>query len=716
MHKEGKVVPLAATLDRGARAPSPCLPVLLLQVRDKAALQLRQGLQALFDNADDTLFEMADKASGRLDQNLYFEAMRDLRLKRKSIERGFLDTFYEAFARIGQCDALASLVTAQLAHETPLQERSLAVQGMVDRVLSRDGFLLEQLNLRFTQLLELPLDVPRNPLGPASLCGFFLDAGRNLGVGASVKLVLLKLFERYLLRDLDLLYGEANQLLASAGILPELMPAPRRRAEDRRAIARRAPASPVASAAGEDSAGQAFFVSLQTLLAPVRGRIAPRLQTVGAAQPISTGDLLRLLTHLQHYVPAPDEPDDFNLGQQLEQLLLRVSVRSGTRRRIATGDEDMINLVDLLFAFIQADDNLPVAVRGLIGRLHIPVLKVALIDKGLFERAGHPARRLLNEIANAAIGCEADGDGLRDSLHLRIERVVQRLLNDFSEDCSLFSELLDEFLAFSQDERRRNELLEQRTRDAEEGRARTLLARQRVEQALNLRLRGRVLPEVVVQMLVHTWSQVLLLAWLKQGEHSPAWADGLATVDDLLLSIAPHQEPGRLLEQVPGLLKALREGLASVALDSLATRDFFLQLEKLHQRACSGTPGLDDGLVDVCVAHDIVLAIADESACGPCLPLDEQEPAVGLVQRLRIGTWVEVMDDGEPLRCKLVARIDSHDRFVFANRTGLKVREWNRAGLVAALRSHEVRLLDDGLLFERALEAVLAQLRGQQAL
>ena len=74
MHEEGKVVPLAAAIDRGRRAPLPCHPVLLLQVRDKAALQLRLGLQALFDNADDTLFEMADKAFEHADQNLYFEA------------------------------------------------------------------------------------------------------------------------------------------------------------------------------------------------------------------------------------------------------------------------------------------------------------------------------------------------------------------------------------------------------------------------------------------------------------------------------------------------------------------------------------------------------------------------------------------------------------------------------------------------------------------
>ncbi len=152
-----------------------------------------------------------------------------------------------------------------------------------------------------------------------------------------------------------------------------------------------------------------------------------------------------------------------------------------------------------------------------------------------------------------------------------------------------------------------------------------------------------------------------------------------------------------------------------MALDSAATRDFFLQLEKLHQRACGGTPEADAALDEVWVEDDIVLVVSDESELDAGLPLDEHDPAVHQVQRLQVGTWVEVMDDDEALRCKLVARVDSNDRLVFSNRTGMKVREWNRMGLAMALRRGEVRLLDNGLLFERALEAVLEQLGGLQA-
>ena len=74
MHNDGKVVPI----NKARATPSPLarLPVVLLQVRDKAAQQLQQGLQELFDNADDTLFEMADKARNTIDHHIFFEAMR----------------------------------------------------------------------------------------------------------------------------------------------------------------------------------------------------------------------------------------------------------------------------------------------------------------------------------------------------------------------------------------------------------------------------------------------------------------------------------------------------------------------------------------------------------------------------------------------------------------------------------------------------------------
>jgi hypothetical protein len=739
MQGDEKVVPLnKATADMAAQSPLARLPVVLLQVRDKAAQQLKEALQALFDNADDTLFEMADRAKSNSEQNLFFEAMRDLRLKRKSIERTFLDKFYEAVLRLGHYQVSDPLLTpapvpfdklALVANDD--LERTVAVDAMVARVMSRDSIALGQLTTRFNALIPQPVTDQTNPMGPAQLCEFFLQAGRSLGMEIKVKLIILKLFEKYVLADVDHLYSEANRLLIATGILPELKALPSRRASDRAPEKKRtvsiADPELIQAADKLDKSVQEVFCALQALVSELRGNLAPRHDAGAEARPISSNDLLRLLSHLQQFVPHADMRDDFDLRNQLEQLLTRVSVKSGKFRVVGAGDEDVINLIAMLFEFILDDRNLPHSLRALIGRLQIPMLKVAVLDKSFFSRGSHPARRLLNEIASAALGWGGRDDYQRDTLYVRVEQIVQRLLNDFVDDPAIFSELLVDFLAFTSDERRRSELLEQRTRDAEEGRARAELARQRVQLELNQRLLGKTLPEVVVRLLQEAWSKVLLLTCLKHGEESPEWQAGLAAMDDLVWSVELHEEPEarqRLLELVPGLLKALRDGLTSAAFDPFATSDFFSQLEVLHVQAFqhfARIQEVDGGALTaeqdptpamMAVVEEIVLIAPGEQLFNePALSLPADDEGLLKVDQLRLGSWVEMQEDEDhKLRCKLAAIVEPGGRYIFVNRTGMKVMEKTRMGLAVEFRRGSIRVLDDTLLFDRALESVIGSL------
>ena len=720
MHNDGNVVPLhKATTDQATHSPLARLPVILLQVRDKAAQQLRHGLQELFDNADDTLFEMADRARNDVEQNIFFEAMRDLRLKRKNIERGFLEQFFEAFVGLTQYDPTHNTLPRTLMFEdsaprTDDMERSVAVETMVGRVLKRDGFALDQLTLRLNALLGNTLDDQHNPLGPAMLCEFFLQAGRNLGVEIKVKLILLKLFERYVLADTEQLYAEANQLLLATGVLPALKPAPARRAMDRAAASVYSEESHEPTPA--DEGVQEVFAALQELLLHVRGSVAPTLEPSSASQPITTRDLLRLLSHLQQYVPALAAQDDFDLRNQLEQLLTRVSVKSGKSRIVGGADEDVINLIAMVFDCILEDRNVPDSLKALIARLQIPMLKVAVLDKSFFSRSSHPARRLLNEIADAAMGWGDCDSAERDSLYVRIEQVVQRLLSDFVDDPAIFSELLADFLAFTSDERRRSELLEQRLRDAEEGRAKTELARRRVEQALNQALLGKVLPPSVVTFVQNAWSKVLLLTRLKHGDQSAEWQADVQTMEQLIWSVQRHDDPEfslRLLTLVPGLLKSLRDGLTSIAFDPFATGEFFSELEALHVKVLERAADTDQATMMVEVSQQIVLPTADESSLElTSVRLPHDDAGLRQVDQLRLGSWVAFAEDDEHnLRCKLAAIIEATGKYIFVDRTGTKVRERSRTSLALEFRRGAVRALDDTLLFDRALESVLGNLR-----
>ncbi|WP_312233519.1 DUF1631 domain-containing protein [Stutzerimonas nitrititolerans] len=754
MRTDAKVVHLKAVPEKPA-SPAGRLPVALISVRDKAAQQLRQALQVLLDNADDSLFEIADRATSNAEQNAFFEAMRDLRMKRRSIERGFLQQIFESFARLNQYEIGKPAETENLSFDnlTLVQndelEESVAIDTMVTKVTSRAALPLTHLTTRMNALVSRKLDDKSNPLGPQALCQYFLESCRSLGVEIKVKLIILKLFERYVLSDLDQLYAEANQTLIGAGILPELQSAPPRRSQ------RHAPTAAtggVSSATYGDSASHAedvgmheAFGALQSLLSELRGSALPARSIPNDAIPISSGDLMRLLSHMQ--ARTPQLIDDFDLQGQLEQLLHKVSAKSGKSRVVGEVDEDVINLVSMLFEFILDDRTLPDSLKALIGRLQIPLLKVAVLDKSFFSRGSHPARRLLNEIATAAMGWGDQDEAQRDSLYQKIEQVVARLLNDFVDDPGIFSELLADFLAFTGDERRRSELLEQRTRDAEEGRAKAEMARQEVEQVLNERLLGKTLPEVVVRLLQEAWSKVLLLTCLKHGTQSEQWDAALATMDDLIWSVAPHDDPEsreRLLKLVPSLLKALREGLVSAAFDPFSTGEFFTQLEALHVQALQqfdqpsaqpapvavppSSAAITDGRFEpspskpaseppapamIEVVEEIMLLAPGESReQEPEINLADNDEALTQVDNLRVGSWVEFQEDEEhKLRCKLAAIIKPTGKYIFVNRTGMKVLEKTRMGLAIEFRRDAIRLLNDTLLFDRALESVIDNLR-----
>ncbi|PAV47649.1 thymidine phosphorylase [Pseudomonas sp. HAR-UPW-AIA-41] len=756
MQTDANVVPLNRSApEHTSNTQVGRLPVALTQLRDKAAMQLKQDLQALFDNADDSLFEMADRATSNAEQNDLFEAMRELRLKRKSIANTFLRRVFEGFAELARysLDQPPQLTPVTLDSLSLMQndelEESVAVDAMVAKILSRDAQALHHLTTRINTLIHKKIDEASNPLGPRPVCESFVAACADLGVDIRIKLIIYKLFEKYVLSEIGQLYAEANQILVQAGVLPELKSAPPA-VRQPRAGARPAVSAPTASESPAGFAGasedmQEAFAAFQGLMTQLRGTALPQRELPADAVPITSNDLTRLLSHLQQHLPAASQISGEELREKLDLLLSKASAKSGKTRVVGQVDDDAINLISMLFEFILDDRALPDSLKALIARLQIPMLKVAVQDKAFFNRGSHPARRLLNEIASAALGWSEHDAEKRDSLYQKIEHVVQRLLNDFVDDPRIFSELLADFVAFTGSERRRSELLEQRMRDAEEGRAKSEQARLEVEQALNQRLLGKTLPAAVVRLLQEAWSKVLLLVNLKHGGDSQAWREATATMDDLVWSASTPdtaEDRLRLLQMVPGLLRSLRAGMAEASLDPFVVNELFAGLEALHVQAfqrmrqepeadavvsaveaqalsevaevlpLDSAPEISEPAPMVEVVEEIVLLAPGERRDREEQPVVEDEAVLAQVDALRVGSWVEIQEDEEhKLRCKLAAVIKPSGKFIFVNRTGMKVLEKTRMGLAVEFRRQAVRLLDDALLFDRALESVIGNLR-----
>ena len=108
----------------------------------------------------------------------------------------------------------------------------------------------------------------------------------------------------------------------------------------------------------------------------------------------------------------------------------------------------------------------------------------------------------------------------------------------------------------------------------------------------------------------------------------------------------------------------------------------------------------------------ILLAPGESREQEPEINLADNDEALTQVDNLRVGSWVEFQEDEDhKLRCKLAAIIKPTGKYIFVNRTGMKVLEKTRTGLAIEFRRGAIRLLNDALLFDRALESVIGNLR-----
>ncbi|MBS0583442.1 MAG: DUF1631 family protein [Proteobacteria bacterium] len=95
---------------------------------------------------------------------------------------------------------------------------------------------------------------------------------------------------------------------------------------------------------------------------------------------------------------------------------------------IAFGEhEDVIDMVAMMFSFIQQDQALPAAVQALLSRLQLPYLRLALSEPQMFFDAEHPARALMDHLAEFGKSC-APGSPMLAEKMLKMHSLVGRIV------------------------------------------------------------------------------------------------------------------------------------------------------------------------------------------------------------------------------------------------------------------------------------------------
>lgn len=849
--EQSKVVQLNP--ERASGQPAPIvlarLPAAMHSLREKARQQLQGLLREYFDKVDDALFELADRANNNQDQNIYFESMREVRLRRRGIENSFFRKIDIAFARLLDHNAYqddeegrakeVSLDDLSIVQNDDLEEM-VAVEGMINKANEQYAEPIQHLTLRIDHLVPIKVYQKNNPLGVDLICNAFVDSAKAIHIDVKAKIVLYKLFDNLVMTKLGDLFQALNQHLIDANILPSLKQAPRarrgsdgpQRAQDQYGAGLTAEMQKAEQLA-QGQAANAYDEQTNQVLSTLRGLLsqnrtgAPATSFVGGGEVLPTQDLVRMLSLAQHQQPmAPifaGGAAAMNVRDLLTQLL---RVDGEEKHSINQVDDDVINLVSMMFDFILDDRNLAAPMKVLIGRLQIPLLKVAIADKSFFSKGGHPARRLLNEMALAALGWQesTDDSQRKDGLFAKMESIVQTVLTDFETDMGIFNNLLMDFRAFLDKDKRRAQILEQRTLDAEDGKAKSEKARMQVDAVLNRLVLGHDLAAPALKLLREAWGNVLFITALKKGVDSEDWQACIRTAQQLVWSLtAPMTKENRqgLLKLVPELLQKLRGGLEAISYSPFETTQLFKQLEALHlarlrsvpkvaepkpeakpdavkqdnvvalkpvAQAVSTTTNItvnvtpvastpvadvsktevvpsavaaasseapaalhsstdnvdtstsdSDSMPEALVVEDTGAVVVEEVA--PLVPVDvplealekfvvvpdeilpstekvdamnESDPHYVLVGNITQGSWFEMQsDDGQKYRARLAAIIRATGKYIFVNRSGVKVAEETRLTLASAIKAGRMQVLDDGMLFDRALEAVIGTLRSR---
>ncbi|WP_020408229.1 DUF1631 domain-containing protein [Hahella ganghwensis] len=793
---------------KGVKLPGP-----LEKLRDRCGEHLRKLMVRLFDQMDDTYFDLADQATSNAQQSNYFDAMRELRLKKNRITALLVQGFIRDFQFRDSKDksknkkAPVDMENLSLVQDDALEEQ-VAVDHMINRFQSESGKELEHLSLRIDALMAtVDVDDQNNPLGPACITRNFASACTDLEMDIKAKLVFFKLFEKHVLAHLKSMLEASNKYLMEQGVIPDMsvvrpVPAPRYHGP----VGRRHDQRPmdqdmyVPNEMGGhlvdsyDGVPMSDGVTVDPLELISQTQRRPSLSGAAQLPLLQQGTLLSLLsTAQQHNSRLPTVSNGLVDYTRLLERMVR-NDQGQARARVGDSHQDVMNLVNMLFEYILSDQQLQSSVKALIARLQIPIVKVALLDKTFFNQGGHPARKLLNELATAAIGWTEKSSGGNDPFLNKLEEVVLRLLNEFESDLTIFDEILDDFHKFQESEKKRRQLVEQRTRDSEVGKAKSEAAKKEVQEVLNQCLEGVSVPDLVLEILREGWSSYMVLLHLKYGTEHEQWNDSLATVDSLINPTNLNGEAEPLdMDAVESVLAKLKEGLSQTAfkpfdLDKclqkleadivdiaqkrLATEVAFEEechadSESDHEDFESAVLGAldlgdleevaqnideieqEDGIED---AASVISAASDQSLIEPSeveasqsTPVTRQNPGteevvtasakivlveeesdaeveetadektLQLVDRLRIGSWVEVNEGEEKkYRCKLAAIIQTTEKYIFVNRMGVKVMEKSRLGLAMALKTQTMAMLDDGLLFDRALESVIGTLRSNK--
>lgn len=402
-----------------------------------------------------------------------------------------------------------------------------------------------------------------------------------------------------------------------------------------------------------------------------------------------------------------------------------------------------MDVVAMLFNFIAGDASIPDAFRSTITRLQVPFLKAAMLVPRILEQTDNAPRRLLNRMAALAIGLDVQS-APGEQVHAEMVATVEKILNEFKTDLSVFSDALAQF----------DKTVEKILRESDPAILRVIAALEDAEKdpkrydvlvvetvnAMRERLQTIQTDQRAVDFLIRIWSRVLVQANEDEKIDSQPYRD---VVPELIWSVYQHDltERSALMKLLPKLVRQVKLGMKLIALPEAETKQAIDDLIAMHATVLGmiqSTPLKASVKLETLHQHFASLRIGSTNAeaaaiHAPTVPKARLESALlkfevaahqyldndmgtllssdaSWLGGMQAGTLVEWWSDNiyQPARLMWVDPQQSFYIFqLLATQEQTRLLIYSSISLIKALREGSIGMLEYAPIFDRAIESLL---------
>ncbi|MEX1032510.1 MAG: DUF1631 domain-containing protein [Cellvibrionaceae bacterium] len=633
-------------------------------------------------------------------------------------------------------------------------EETIALSSVAHRADETFGEPLWFLNQRLAVLNDgQKVDEANNPVSPLQFCEALRKAMSILPLSTKAKVIAYKVFDRALSDKLGGVLDDINHYLRKQDILPNLryvgvgepgaLPQFAKFDEaienltentQQRSVAEsRVVTMPDRNLPPEQYQGR-LVEAIRTLQNHITGAPATTSQSVspppaanGGGGPVySNHQLVSALQGLQiqalsatgglanasaaEYSAAIPQTISI-VGQQLAAQL-KEEAEDG---QLDPVDMHTIDLVGMLFEYMLSDDQLPDSIKAILSYLHTPFLKVAFVDSSFFEKTEHPARLLLNSLAEAGTRWVSNDGTSQYEIYSKIKETVSRVLEDFDNDVRLFAELLLDFSSYVKKIARRQDLMEKRAMEKVQGEEKLREVKVQVNKEIRSRTDGKELPSAVLLLLLQPWSDYMAFLLLRYGDESESWKKALTAVDDILWSIEAKDDSGdkaRQMELSDDLLEVIEGGFETIGYDQSKGKkliEALVSLQKMAMQSKKVQPA-PAPMRDKLETEAAAKAGHQEEPTQKATP--DEEKMVENLKMIEFGTWFE-FEGGKRLKVAWYNSKTMH--YMLVDQMGKKVAMKSGLELARGMLAGTARVIAGSTkpFFERALENIFQNLNAR---